>query len=259
MKTHLKNILLSTLSAILILGVSAYSVLAEPSADIPTPPETTPIINNDFGNDNGMVLLETPTSDLNPEEITALLYMREEEKLARDIYAAMYELWGQPVFQNISASEQKHMDSVKTLLDRYALTDPVLEAGSFSDPNLQSLYDQLIAQGSISLTEALKVGAAIEEIDILDLEERIQKTDHADIQLVFNSLMRGSYNHLNAFTRILSSQAGETYEPQYLPFETYATIVDSQAGNGFGNGGPAIGQGRGGFRNGRNASSNKSQ
>jgi hypothetical protein len=259
MKTNLKNILLSTISAILIFGVSAYSVFAEPSADNPTSTETAPILSNDLWNDNVMAFSEVTTPDLNPEEIAALLYMREEEKLARDIYDAMYELWGQPIFQNISASEQKHMDSVKTLLDRYALTDPVLEAGSFSDPNLQSLYDQLIAQGSISLPEALKVGAAIEEIDILDLEERIQKTDHADIQLVFNSLMRGSYNHLNAFTRILSSQAGETYEPQYLPFETYATIVASQAGNGFGNGGPAIGQGRGGFRNGRNASSNKSQ
>lgn len=139
-------------------------------------------------------------SGLSPEEAADLLFMREEEKLARDVYTALYATWQVPVFQNIAASEQKHMDAIKVLLDTYGLTDPALAPGKFTDPTLQALYDQLVAQGSISLAEALKVGASIEEIDIRDLQERIAQTDNSDIQWTYNNLLKGSYNHLKAFT-----------------------------------------------------------
>ena len=187
-------------------------------------------------------MLDIPASDLSPEEAAALLFMREEEKLARDVYNALYEVWGQPTFTNIASSEQMHMDEVKLLLDRYNLADPALAPGSFTDPNLQALYDQLVAQGSVSLADALKVGAAIEEIDILDLQERLPQTNNADIQQVFNNLMKGSYNHLNAFVNVLSMRTGETYQPQYLSTDAYAAIVTGQAGNGYPKGGQAAGQ-----------------
>jgi hypothetical protein len=179
-------------------------------------------------------VLDIPASDLSQEETAALLFMREEEKLARDVYNALYEIWGQPTFTNIAASEQAHMDEIKLLLDRYNLADPALEPGSFTDPNLGALYDQLVGQGSLSLVDALKVGAAIEEIDILDLEERLAMTDNADLQQVFTNLMMGSYNHLNAFTGVLSMQTGEVYQPQYLSAEAYAAIASGQTGNGNG-------------------------
>jgi energy-converting hydrogenase Eha subunit E len=101
---------------------------------------------------------------LSTEETAALLYMREEEKLARDVYNALYAIWGQPIFQNIAASEQSHMDAILTLIDRYGLTDPAqAEPGIFTDPNLQVLYDALIARGGQSLSESYYVGGAIEE------------------------------------------------------------------------------------------------
>ena len=259
MKNQQKNILIGILSAILVIGMSACTASDSPVTNDPAPPETAISLSNGNGNSDDTTTLDIPTSDLNPEEAEALLFMREEEKLARDVYNEMYELWGQPTFKNIAASEQDHMDSIKLLLDRYNLTDPALEPGSFSDPELGALYDQLIAQGSASLAEALKVGAAIEEIDILDLEERIAQTDNEDIQFAFDRLMRGSYNHLNAFTRMLAKQTGETYEPQYLTPEAYAAIVTAQVGNGFGNGRQAQGQGRGGFRGGQNGFNNLGQ
>lgn len=103
-----------------------------------------------------------------PED--GLTYVREEEKLARDVYLFLYDMWGLQVFQNIADSEQTHTDAVKTLLDAYGLTDPAAatQPGEFVNPDLQALYNQLTAQGSLSLADALKVGAAIEEIDILD-------------------------------------------------------------------------------------------
>jgi len=174
-------------------------------------------------------LNQATTDTLSAVEIEGLLYMREEEKLAQDVYLTLYEKWGMRIFQNISGSEQTHMDAVKTLLDRYDLDDPAagLVVGVFTNATLQELYDQLIDEGSQSLADALRVGATIEEIDILDLEERIAQTDNRDIQLVYENLMRGSRNHLRAFVSTLERQAGEIYQPQYLSQTAYDVIVNT--------------------------------
>lgn len=218
---NLKNILIGVLSAVIVIavGASAYNALAAPK-----PVSVEPVLaenidmtggnGNGNGNGNGgengngtqngdgtgTQLDAIPASDLSPEEAAALLFMREEEKLARDVYTQLYALWGQPVFQNIAASEQAHMDEIKVLLDRYGLADPALDPGQFTDPNLQALYDQLMAQGSLSVTDALNVGVLIEQTDIADLQVRLAQTDNADIQLVYTNLMNGSYNHLAAFS-----------------------------------------------------------
>lgn len=181
-----------------------------------------------------------PLGDLSQAEIDALFFMREEEKLARDVYLFLASQWGLPAFSNIAKSEQTHMDSVLELLYRYDLTDSAsAEAGVFNNVDLQALYNQLIAQGSISAEEAFKVGAAIEEIDILDLQVRLTQTDQEDIQQVFNSLLLGSYNHLNAFVGNLSNRYGITYEPQYISSDLYQQILSTEtggSGSGFGNG-----------------------
>jgi hypothetical protein len=192
------------------------------------------------GASEGVNLPPATPGDLSAEESAALLYMREEEKLAHDVYMTIYEQWDFRVFSNISRSEQTHTDRVKALLDRYELDDPASsEIGVFTDPDLQALYNELIARGSQSLAEALKVGAAIEEIDILDLQERLAQTDNADIQQVFNNLMNGSNNHLRAFVSTLNTQIGETYQPQYLSAEAYQAILgdDTSTGGNGGNGG----------------------
>jgi hypothetical protein len=191
----------------------------------------------------------TEPGDLSAEETTALGFMREEEKLAHDVYVTLYAQWGLPIFQNIASSEQTHMDSILTLLERYGLTDPVsAQVGVFTNPDLQALYTQLVACSSVSLAEALKVGGAIEEIDILDLDESLAQTSRADIQQVFANLRSGSENHLRSFASTLLTQTGEVYQPQYLSPEAYQAILasDAQAGSGQGQGdGNSQGGGRG--------------
>ncbi|MFZ5818821.1 MAG: DUF2202 domain-containing protein [Chloroflexota bacterium] len=253
MLNNFKNLLIGILSAVIVVavGASAYTALASPGVDEPAAQVATGDLGNgngNGGNGSGTSALDLPAGELSAEESASLLFMREEEKLARDVYNALYAAWGQTTFTNIAASEQAHMDEIKLLLDRYGLADPALEPGSFTDPSLAALYDQLAAQGSLSLVEALKVGAAIEEIDILDLQERLAQTDNADIQQVYNNLMMGSYNHLNAFVSALQAQTGETYQPQYLGAEAYAAIVTGQTGNGSqgGQGQGGQGQGQGG-------------
>jgi hypothetical protein len=173
------------------------------------------------------------------EEALGLQFMREEEKLAHDVYVTMYEKWGLPIFNNIAAAEQKHTDAVATLLDRYDLADPAAgnAMGEFANPKLQALYDQLIVHGNKSVADALRVGAAIEEIDIHDLQERLAGTDNADIQTVYKNLMAGSENHLRAFVRNLKTRSGETYVPQHMTQAGYTAIVNTAGSRGGGNGG----------------------
>ena len=183
-------------------------------------------------------------AELNEAEKEILTFMREEEKLAHDVYVKMYELWGLPIFQNISSSEQLHTEAVEALLNVYQVPDPASsEIGVFTNPDLQTLYNDLVGQGSQSLSEALRVGAAIEEIDILDLQESLTQTDNADIQHVLTNLLKGSSNHLKAFTSTLFNQTGETYQPQFMSMENYQAIIGETDVNG--------GQGKG-FRGGRN-------
>jgi hypothetical protein len=138
---------------------------------------------------------------LTDDEIYWLTYMREEEKVARDVYLSMSDMWKLRIFDNIAASEQTHMDTIKILLDKYNIPDPATghETGEFTNPDLQKLYDDLIQQGSTSKVEALKVGVIIEETDIDDLDTGITTTRQNDIRTVYNSLLKGSLNHLNAF------------------------------------------------------------
>jgi hypothetical protein len=152
--------------------------------------------------------------DLTATEKYWLTYMREEEKLARDVYLFLYDKWNSRIFTNISASEQTHMDAIKTLLVRYGIPDPAADKGQgeFTNQELQDLYNDLIQQGSISLVEALKVGVFIEETDISDLNEGIASTRRKDIKTVYSNLLQGSLNHLKAFVSNLANN-GIIYEP----------------------------------------------
>jgi hypothetical protein len=160
-----------------------------------------------------LVMNATLTGVLQASGLTALetywlTCMRQEEKLARDVYLYLEERYGARIFTNISASEQRHMDAIKNLLVRYGIPDPVGQnsnppgqdvEGLFVDPDLQALYDELIVQGSLSLVDALEVGVLIEEKDINDLQEAIRSTKRRDLKNVYGNLLQGSFNHLDAF------------------------------------------------------------
>lgn len=195
-------------------------------------------------------------TQLTAEEQDGLIYMREEEKLARDVYRYLYEEWGLPVFQNIARSEQTHMDSILWLLEQFELNDPAAGngAGEFNNPLFQSLYSRFIEQGSISTIDALKVGAAIEELDIADLESRIAQSESDFINQVYSRLLLGSRNHLRAFASNIERQSGEIYQPVYLEQDAYDSIMDSAAGGGPGGsmGGAASWKGNDSFNGGGN-------
>ena len=173
-------------------------------------------------------LATLPIEDLSAAEQESLAFMREEEKLAHDVYIQLDGLWRgyTKVFGNIANSEASHTESVRQLLVRYSLPDSTatLPAGVFQNTTLQNLYTQLVAAGSVSLVEGLKVGAAIEEIDMIDLNQALLETDNQDITLVYQNLLKGSRNHLRSFVSNLAKQ-GVTYVPQYMAEVDYLAIV----------------------------------
>lgn len=187
--------------------------------------------------------------DLTPSEINGLLFMREEEKLARDVYLTFHEQYSTNVFTNIAGSEQVHTDAVLILLERYDITDPVGDnpIGVFVNEDLQTLYDELIASGTESEANALYVACAIEEIDILDLEEHMSHTAYKDIEMVYQHLLDGSGNHMRAFVPKWEQLTGEIYEPRFMSEEAFDEIMSA---SGPGNGGGGGGNGNGGGGNG---------
>ena len=166
------------------------------------------------GSESAPVLLPA----LSAEEIAGLYYMREEEKLAHDVYLALYTKWGAQVFYNIAQSETQHTEAVRSLILAHGLEDPAATTapGVFVNADLQALYNQLVDMGQRSLVDALKVGCLVEETDIRDIEKRKALViDEPDIVQVYDNLLCGSRNHLRAFNSQLVKQEG-VYEPTVL-------------------------------------------
>jgi len=175
-----------------------------------------------------------PRESLSTAELTSLSFMREEEKLARDVYITLYNKWGANIFTNISNSEQTHMDAILLLLNKYSITDPVgtNTVGVFNNATLQNLFSQLVAQGNTSTLEAYKVGATIEDLDIFDLTNALTNIDNQDIRLVYDMLTKGSRNHMRSFNKNILG-AGGIYIPQYLSQAAFDAIINSAMETGF--------------------------
>lgn len=179
------------------------------------------------GNDSGSCIFGPADPGLSEAEITALLFIREEEKVARDSYLTLGDLWGLVIFENISGSEQDHMDAVKARIDCYGLVDPVIgQIGAFSNPDLQTLYDKLMGEGQKSVMDGLFVGALIEETDIADIESDLAITAHEDIVGTYNSIRCGSRNHLRSYIRQIENNGG-IYTPIALDPEEFREIAYS--------------------------------
>jgi len=211
----MRNSVLKQLATIVVLVIS-FTFLngcSDNNDDI----ENENIENNDDSNDltNG-ILTETDKE--------ALLFMLEEEKLARDTYTYLNNLWSINQFANITKSEQTHMDAIESLLTQNKIEYTILPVGEYKNEDLQKLYNQFVIDGAIDKTNAFKIGATIEDLDIVDLQDSIDATTNAAIISVFESLQCGSRNHLRSFVSGLE-KVGGSYSPQFLTKAAYDTIV----------------------------------
>ncbi|MBP9779493.1 DUF2202 domain-containing protein [Candidatus Gracilibacteria bacterium] len=151
-----------------------------------------------------LTLSGVATSPLTEQEKLDLAYQYSEEMVARDAYTYFYSLYNIPTFQNIAASEQEHMDAVKTLLERYSLPIPT------GYGELENTFATLKAEGEKGAKEALEVGLKIEILDIKDIVETIKATDNTDIKIVLTNIGGASYNHMRGFLQGLSNNGYTT-------------------------------------------------
>ena len=230
--SELRSILMAAVVLLLAAcGGSSDGVISETN---PAGPLDVSSSGASSANYNLWDLVDTlPYEELNDAELGALTLMREEEKLARDVYLHLYDIWGTNIFTNISDAEQTHMDAVLRLIQKYDLADPAQSTlpGIFTDPVLQGLYDSLTAQGSASLIDAYLVGATIEDLDIYDLQRLLLQVDNEDITVVFENLEKGSRNHMRAFSGRLAD-LNIVYTPVYISEEEYAAIINSDMETG---------------------------
>lgn len=184
--------------------------------------------NMHSGNSMQEQIASLPKEAINIEERNGLILMREEEKMAHDVYSFLYDKWNIMIFNNIASSEQTHTDAVLELLDKYDIDDPASgkNIGVFNDTSLQRMYNQLLINGNYSLLSALTVGATIEDLDIYDLEKLILKVDNQDIAFVYNNLLKASRNHMRAFYSQIVNNGG-TYRAKYISQQQLEDIVNS--------------------------------
>ena len=175
-------------------------------------------------------------TQLTESEQKGIELMREEEKLAHDVYQFLYEKWELPVFSNIMQAETRHFNAIGFLINNFELKDSAdKETGHFQNEELQDLYDSLTQKGSESLIAALQVGAFIEEVDIQDLQTLLKSTSNETIQNTYQNLLRASGNHIRAFTSQLESR-NSNYSPTVLNEKEYLAILDTPHQKGVGNG-----------------------
>jgi hypothetical protein len=189
----------------------------------------TALVTVAAGGTEGQCYQNSPLEEISSSEMKSLQWMREEEMLAHDVYSVLAQQYEIPVFRNIAKSEMRHTTAVAGLLERYGIEDPAAEhtPGTFRNPELQSLYNELTRQGSSSFGEAIKVGLQIEDMDIADLERALEEAvDNEDIVLVYSNLLRGSKNHMKAFW-FHAARNSIDWAPVHIPREAFDEITGS--------------------------------
>ncbi len=245
-----KIFLIASLIAVLVFGIG-YSLYVSPSIrnSVLNAVGVIPTLEGDpITSDNYLVpsaLVSGEQLAISDAEKEGLLKMREEEKLAHDVYTTLGDYWSQRVFMNISNSEQTHTDAVKFLLAQYGIDDPAQNSiGKFSDSELQALYTELVTLGKTSLVNGLIVGATVEDLDIFDLNNLLKSTSNPDIIRVYENLKRGSENHLRSFNKLITNNGGK-YVPKYISDNEFQLIISNSMS------GEYVARGKGARRGGR--------
>ena len=169
-----------------------------------------------------------PTEALSAEELLVFDYILEEEKLARDVYLALGEVWEVRIFNNIASSEEQHINAMVGFGQRYDLDISIIdkEPGFFKRDEFQQYYDDLVEIGMSSLTEALAAGLIVEELDINDIQESLLEVENVEFRTVLQNLLKGSRNHLRSFYSHLKVMGGD-YDPEFLSEQEFTDIVNS--------------------------------
>ncbi len=171
-------------------------------------------------------------AQLTDAEVNGILSLRQEEKVAYDVYTYMFDKYQSKVFKNIAENEKSHMDKMKELIDQFNLSDPlegtVDKKGVFSNKKMQALYDEMVMAGNYGLLDALRAAARFEETDIIDLRKNMSSASNEAVINVYLNLESGSQDHLRLLVKYIKEE-GISYKPSYLSKEEYDQIMSVKA------------------------------
>jgi hypothetical protein len=193
------------------------------------------LVSRGDSDDSGLANLKqelraTPAESMSADESAGVLYTYEGQRLARDLHSVLGELWQAPIFEDAESDSDLAVQAAALLLPRAGVTPPPQHPGSYTDPQLSELYVELTSEGSASMVSALEASATLEELNIIDIQTQLSKTDKADLQLVYRHLIEAGGHELWSFTRGIERFGGQPYQPRYLTPEGYADIL-ATAGN----------------------------
>src|SRR6476620_4362177 len=166
---------------------------------------------------------------LSPAETKALINLHDNQKLSLFVYDSLYAIWGINPFGNIRSAESQHVNFLDDVADNYALeletNEPGNSAATFTTPQAETIYQESISKGSLSVVDALKMGARLEEMSLQVLHNAKAVTIKSDLLHTFDILAMGSKNNLQAFNRRLKMY-GITYEPGFLEQKDFRNIIN---------------------------------
>jgi len=151
---------------------------------------------------NGGCLADAESGTLTDQQKQRLADQAVLEKISHDVYVAFADDTGDPRFEHIAWSETRHLEAVRTLMDRYEVADPTkgLATGEFSG-DAATTYKEYVDAGSTSTKAALETAREIEQRDIQGLRDAAKGLDAPDVQQVYEHLERASEMHLAVFSR----------------------------------------------------------
>ncbi len=169
---------------------------------------------------------QMPFQPISDAELAGMMRMREEEKLAHDVYLFLAHRWNDPAFANIAQAEQAHMEAMRALMSKYGVPNTLQEdvPGVFTNPYFQNLYHEFTARGAASREGAMEVAATIEDMNIHDLNVMMAQADNEDIRFVYQNLMAGSMTHMRTYSNLMGSM-GHMYSPRYMSQDEYDRIM----------------------------------
>lgn len=197
---------------------------------------------------------EDSSAVLDFNEQTHLVFICEEEKLARDVYRVLARRFPEiDVFADMQESQQHNHCAVLELLRKYRVSIPRVNdnVGVFSwgiyGRYFTEKYLVLTNQGSISPLNALYVGAFMEELNIqeitrcpkvvIDVSNGIGEisacgmryTDNPDVLRVYGMLLEESRRHLRELASAIEEQTGDgKYQAQVLQQKEVDEILSRQ-------------------------------
>lgn len=157
-----------------------------------------------------------------------VLYLIEQEKLAHDLYSVLDTIWVTEIFNRLSGDERNHMEKLNAVAVDFMMVVPnhfnEYLPGQYINENLRHLYHDLLLDANLSLEDAYRTCANLEERKILDLRAALKQPNFELETLTYKALLIGAEDNFKLFLRaLLEMNAG--YQPIHFSNSEFEALT----------------------------------